>query len=386
MQGGLSILDITHPATPTPVGFYSLRPGPGSLALAGDYAYVATNWGSGIQIINIAQPGAPVKSGAFPATGEIRAMAVDGHYAYFLNENTEGPPITQAGLHIVDVANPKAPAEVGYLSLIGCNYEIALAGHYIYVGGMGPGLQVIDIADPAAPKEIGNSAAPSGTVDLEVQGRYLYTAGYSATPDSYSMKLNVFDAAKPQGPEEVGAYAIAAYFPDIAVAGNYIYLADEESGLLILRLLQDQVTAVIPAEGGNLLSTERRTQLLFSAGGFAQTALLTYDHLLNDQKPGGLEGISQTFDVRAIYSDTHRLTQPNQPYTISIQYRPAEIAPAIESTLALYYWEAGQWKREPTSLVDVAAHTLTATPRQVSLWAVLGDSQKLFLPLVAGHP
>ncbi len=71
-----------------------------------------------------------------------------------------------------------------------------------------------------------------------------------------------------------------------------------------------------------------------------------------------------------------------QPYTLTIQYTDAEKGPAIENTLALYYWDGAQWVQEPTGAVNAAANTITATPNHFSFWAVLGQTQRLFLPLI----
>lgn len=56
--------------------------------------------------------------------------------------------------------------------------------------------------------------------------------------------------------------------------------------------------------------------------------------------------------------------------------------PARESTLALYAWDGSQWVKEPSSAVDGAANVVTATPDPFSLWAVLGETCRVYLPLV----
>jgi hypothetical protein len=75
--------------------------------------------------------------------------------------------------------------------------------------------------------------------------------------------------------------------------------------------------------------------------------------------------------------------QPGQPYAITIGYTDEERGPVIESTLALFSWDGDQWIQEPTSAVDPGAHTITATPDHLSLWAVLGDTHRFFAPLVS---
>ena len=85
-----------------------------------------------------------------------------------------------------------------------------------------------------------------------------------------------------------------------------------------------------------------------------------------------------------VYSGTGQPAQiaPGQTYTLTVQYTDAEKGPAIESTLALYYWDGSQWVKEPTSVVDTANNVVTATPDHFSKWAVLGETRRLYLPLV----
>lgn len=66
---------------------------------------------------------------------------------------------------------------------------------------------------------------------------------------------------------------------------------------------------------------------------------------------------------------------------LTIQKR-AELPPVIEQTLALHTWDGSQWVAEPSSSVDPATNTITATPNHLSLWAVLGETHRIYLPLV----
>ena len=67
---------------------------------------------------------------------------------------------------------------------------------------------------------------------------------------------------------------------------------------------------------------------------------------------------------------------------MTVGYAQAEKGPALEDTLALYHWEGGRWVKEPTSVVDAAGNTVTATPDHLSLWAVLGETRHVFLPVI----
>jgi hypothetical protein len=101
--------------------------------------------------------------------------------------------------------------------------------------------------------------------------------------------------------------------------------------------------------------------------------------------PGeSLVGIGHFFDLNAVYESTGQPAQPapGQTYTLTISYSEGEKGPAIEDTLALYYWNASQWIQEPSSVVNAADNTVVAAPNHLSPWAVLGETQRVYLPLI----
>ncbi len=99
---------------------------------------------------------------------------------------------------------------------------------------------------------------------------------------------------------------------------------------------------------------------------------------------GDLTRVGRTFKIVAAYSDTGQPAQiaPGQTYTLTALYTDAERGAAIEDTLALYSWDGSQWVKEPGSVVDAANHTVTAWPDHFSLWTVLGETRRSFLPLI----
>lgn len=55
---------------------------------------------------------------------------------------------------------------------------------------------------------------------------------------------------------------------------------------------------------------------------------------------------------------------------------------SVEDSLALYYWDGSQWVREPRSVLDTLANKVTAIPNHFSLQAMLGESRRIYLPLI----
>jgi hypothetical protein len=121
----------------------------------------------------------------------------------------------------------------------------------------------------------------------------------------------------------------------------------------------------------------------FSAGSFADTVVVTHTILYKNIPPTGeLIGVEHAFEITAIYTTTGQIAQPTKPYTVTIHYNDLERGAAIEDTLALYWWNGSQWVKENSSVVNIVNKTITATPTHFSLWAVLGETKRLYLPLI----
>jgi branched-chain amino acid transport system substrate-binding protein len=146
-----------------------------------------------------------------------------------------------------------------------------------------------------------------------------------------------------------------------------------------------QTRGIISPESGGMVTSEHGdTTVQIPSGAITDTIVITYT-LAHSPAPGGnLIGIGHVFDVTAVYSGTGQPAQiaPGHTYTVTVQYTDAEKGPAIESTLALYYWDGSQWIKEPSSVVDTANNTVTAMPNHFSRWAVLGETRRVYLPLI----
>lgn len=121
---------------------------------------------------------------------------------------------------------------------------------------------------------------------------------------------------------------------------------------------------------------------------FSDTVILAYDPI--DPSPTtSLEHVNLFYDLEAIYASNGlpAQPQPGQNYEISLTYQPQNVPSGIdEADLALHTWDGSEWRREPTSTVDPAANTVTASPSRVSRGAVLASAtdgnQRVFLPLI----
>jgi ELWxxDGT repeat protein len=144
------------------------------------------------------------------------------------------------------------------------------------------------------------------------------------------------------------------------------------------------ITGVIPREGGALTAWLDHTTYLFPAGAFSSAVTITHTLRDPDTLPptGRLVSIGRAFETKAVDQVTGQPAQPSTPYTIAVRYTQIERATAIESTLALYYWDGRAWVREPSSALEAASGRIVARPSRFALWSVFGETRRSYLPVI----
>jgi ligand-binding sensor domain-containing protein len=140
---------------------------------------------------------------------------------------------------------------------------------------------------------------------------------------------------------------------------------------------------VTPASGGSLVSADGSTMVTFPAGAVTQDMVVTYTPM-QPSATGSLVGIGHFFDLSATAGKGISLPDVDfeKPYTLTVDYTHGELGTAIENTLGVYWWDGGQWLPEPTSRVEAGVDRVTANPDHMTLFAVLGETNRLYLPLV----
>jgi len=188
------------------------------------------------------------------------------------------------------------------------------------------------------------------------------------------------DVDNPLSPALINSYPHPGS-TDILVQGNTLFTSGE-SGLVSARLPFWNSIA-IPLSGGSLTSAFDQTAYIFPSGSFTSTVTVEHSYRASfpGSAPGGRIGIGHGFEVSATLSNGASI-QPTQPFTLTIQYEQSEVGAAIEDTLQLYHWAGSGWEVELTSEVNSAANTITANPDHLSVWAVFGETRRLFLPVL----
>ena len=166
--------------------------------------------------------------------------------------------------------------------------------------------------------------------------------------------------------------------------GNWLYTgtfragANEYSDQAQLPLLN---TVKIPPSGGNWFLDELNTTFTFPSGTFTATVQLVQFTPQQEELPPSPElfRLGSAFYIFAEDPGTLDQVQPGAAYTVTVQYADSQVG-STESSLALYGWDGRQWLREPTSAVDLQANTVSATPQHFSLWAVMAEARRMYLP------
>jgi hypothetical protein len=145
--------------------------------------------------------------------------------------------------------------------------------------------------------------------------------------------------------------------------------------------------ASLPPAGGSV-HTAPGVTITVPGGAFTDTVVINYA-----PSPitgtGSLKSAGFFFELSAAYlsSGEPATLQPGMRYTITVTYDQADVPPGVnESDLALFYvfydpWGRPVWTKEPTSVVDTVANTITATPNHFSLWGVLESKYHVYLPV-----
>jgi hypothetical protein len=382
MQSGLRIVNVSNPANPVEVGAYDTSWDANKVAIAGNYAYVADG-GAGLKVIDVSNPAHPDQVGDAWTPGYAEDVAVASNYAYVAYSQSYWP-LDQSGLLIASIISPTHPTQESTFPMAGSLFEgtvgVTVMGNYAYVANTLSGLRIINVSDPANPYEVGFYNTPGTATGVVVNGDYAYVAAGNAG-------LRIIDVSDPANPVEVSFYDTPGYAAAVSVIGNYVYVADgKDSGLLIL-WFAPPVVAPVPIAGGSLSSPSDNTTYIFPTNIFTDTVIVTHTARLPGTVPvmGTLIGIDHAFEVTAVYSSTGQSAQPvaGHSYTITVQYSDGEKGPAIEDTLGLYWWDGDEWSQQGiTSTANMTNNLVTAQVSHFSLFAVLGETRRVYLPLV----
>lgn len=271
-NNGLQVMDVSNPIKPLQVGSYSPLDFAGSVAVHGNYAYVAGTYAHShpLRVVDLSDITHPMSSGK--QMGSATKVETEGSYAYALDFGgspglgiadigtpgelvslsflkLNGPPTgiflaekrayitTEFGLEIADVSDPKSPIKLGVLDFTqglgrqsgtDAANDVAVSGKIAYVVLSKLGLAIVDISDPANPAVL-NTFKPS--VMLK-PGSIVVEKGFAYVGDGG--RLLVIDIANPKSPSVANTFYMETFINDMVLADGDLYLAGGAGGLQVI--------------------------------------------------------------------------------------------------------------------------------------------------------
>lgn len=380
----LVVVDVANPANPQPLDSLELSFFE-DIVVYGGNAYLAS--GSSLQIVDASNPNNLSLTAVY--TGGVGAN--HAFYSVAVAPNPDTPSQLLAyladvnkGLVILDVTQPQSIAPVLTLTT---NLDGARAleftqlagetGSYLAIAGENF-VALLDITHPLSPNVIANEYTSCRNYHLTTRPGKIYVAC-----DLGGVRLYL---ANSSSLEWRGYYRYPYQVFDVAISSDpdFFYTTARSEGLFEVWQALVSYTS-LPITGGIMTSEYYTLTLTFASDTFTNTKNIYITPRYFGNMPGSFSTIGSKYFFDLSISSASDLNEPMKPYQVAWQYDPLNFPGVDESTLGLYYWDGVGWVREPSSSVNTAANTVSATPQHASLWALLAERQgvqHLYLPLI----
>jgi len=214
LYAGGQIFDISNPARPLHIGELPSREmSRASLAVAGDYAFVATT--DGLSVLDLRDRRRPTEIAAYTLLRLAQDVAVLGSTAYV--GSGEGQ------IFILDVTDPARPRHLSSLARPWIGQHLTAAGSRVYVTSL-RSLEVVDAQDPRQPVVVGSIESRSHKAPV-VADNHVFVARQTIFADEGD--LQIVSVADPSHPVEIASIR-TGYVSDFAVSGKHVYVLGED--------------------------------------------------------------------------------------------------------------------------------------------------------------
>jgi len=157
----MEAVDISYPSAPKHLGSYDGFRSADSLAVRGNYVFLAGL--QGLEVVDISNAAAPARVGQCNCAGGRITLA--NQYAFLAAGNL--------GMQVLDISNPTDPKIIGAYQTGGVVLAVDVVGRFAFLADLDLGIEVVDISDPAHPFRI------AGNGSLLVVGSHVFTVNRS---------------------------------------------------------------------------------------------------------------------------------------------------------------------------------------------------------------
>lgn len=298
---GLVAIDVTNIDAPALAGLNDQPISIHTLAVQGDYAYVADQ-NQGMRVFELTGPN-PVEVDSDNTMGRVLDVCISGDLMLVAGQ--------MVGFSVLDLNDPAHPAKqitdtTPGLAL-GCDAEGTLG----FVADQMSGLQVIDMSTPASSAIVGNYDSPDVAYDVDVVGTTAFLADEATG-------IIAVDVATPGMPTEINSVDTPGLAYRVQVVGNYAYVAmasandgvDDMAGLAIVNVSDLQAMSVVgtyPTDDGDPNTNDNSyglayyevdsTPYIFLADVFGGIHVLDVSDPGSPNRVGGFDTTGEAWDV-----------------------------------------------------------------------------------------
>lgn len=176
---------------------------PNAFVIVGNTAYVAA--GTQMVILDITNPTEPVQVGSVSTYDEIKSIAVQGDFAFLAN--------SESGLRIVDVGIPSQAEIVGTFTTQSTAYGVDVAGNFAYVGDRFSGMDIVDFSNPTSPALVSHFHLFDGPAEGQGVNQIMLRDSLAFVVDFHG--ITVLDVSNPYAPDSLSHYTRTVYNIDI---------------------------------------------------------------------------------------------------------------------------------------------------------------------------
>ena len=177
-----------------------------SLEIVGDKLYALEN--GGLSIYDISIPATPKFLGSVSGMGHVRQLKVRGKTAFLTAR--------QSGFWAVDVSDPKNPKIISHFDAIEYATGLDVSENFAFIGNRVFGVQCVDISNPAKMRHV------SQILTHESQSVY-YKDGIVYSGDWGAGEITTIDFGNPLSPKKISVVNLEGMGDGIDIDGGFLY-------------------------------------------------------------------------------------------------------------------------------------------------------------------
>lgn len=215
-------------------------------------ASVSCAWG-GLAIVDLSKPASPTVTGSYPTDALTRGSDLVGNGIIIADWN--------AGLHLLDARKTGKPRLAGTLVTPGHACGVVAEGRTAYVADFEGGVHVVDVSDPSRPTIVDTYPAHAAAA-IASRGTTLFVA-------DEQQGVLVLDVSQPKAIRRLSAYPMQGKAHALSLAGDVLVVSDLAGDVFVLDVTVPALPTLrgVAHSGGTVYSvtTDGRT-LVYAAG------------------------------------------------------------------------------------------------------------------------